>query len=68
MTKNEVHLWKRKNKQGETKDDVCDIGNDPIFCLIHKDNNAGEEQQEGETGDIAITSKGQDWRGLGGIW
>jgi hypothetical protein len=51
---------KRKNKQGKTKDDVCDIGNDPIFCLIHKDNNAGEEQQEGETGDIAITSKGQD--------
>jgi hypothetical protein len=33
MTKNEIHLSKRKKKQGETKDDVCDIGNDPVFLF-----------------------------------
>ena len=37
MTKNEIHLSKRKKKQAETKDDVSNIGNDPIFCLTHKD-------------------------------
>ena len=44
MTKNEIHLSKRKKKQGETKDDVGDIGNDPIFCLTHKDTNGIESR------------------------
>jgi len=44
MTKNEIHNSKRKKKQDETKDDVCDIGNDPIFCLTHKDTNGIESR------------------------
>jgi hypothetical protein len=44
MTKNEIHLSKRKKKQGETKDDVCDIGNDPISCLTQKDTNGIESR------------------------
>ena len=44
MTKNEIHLSKRKKKQSETKDDVCNIGNDPISCLTQKDTNGIESR------------------------